>query len=347
MLPLRIIQWALDIIDLLTRLRPSTATAVGPDQLVVPAGWSIYGRCPSGGPPAFYIAGLAVSPQNSLKVQADGCVLTGATTPVSTPLPSWSNSCTYYSAGGSLKTTVLYMWRPQTGAHEQFHPYYSPTSVQYAFPGLPSPMAFFAPDLQKPGQAAPSPFAPPVATWNRPQSSFAQGRKVGYSVAEPAKAAAVDPENVADVWTIVAGGGAVKPPRVEVIPREPPNDVAPMRRREKKAVVAPGGRLRKILDIVGDSADVIDVFWKAIPAKYRTRDATIQQKLEDIWEHAGRDDPTYLARVLGGLAVAEVEDWAYGQLGKASARASQAMGRPVGVMTGPAFRGGPPVWPRR
>lgn len=224
--------------------------------------------------------------------------------------------------------------------------------AQFKIPGLysvapplaaASPASWFDPNATLPGQAS-APFAPPVAFWRRPDSEWEQGRKTGYAVASGQRAG-VDTHFVVETWTI-DGHGPI-PPKEITVEKFPDRALPPVRTKEIKTKFVAAGPARRILDFIGESVDLVEALWKALPKEcrkakgkkrpwpYKSDKPKPQDMLRDLyacWDHL---DSHYVNRAVGEFFANQIEDLFWGTIGKVSGKAGSRIGRAVGIQTGP------------
>lgn len=109
--------------------------------------------------------------------------------------------------------------------------------------------------------------------------------------------------------------------------------------KEKKTImnVASGSFVGRVINAVTETKDVVDAIYDALPysirKKYRNN-IPAQEKAKIIYANLGKVD---MQKAIENLAWNQVEDFAYGKLGKAVGKANRRIGRPVGVQTGIAL----------
>lgn len=106
----------------------------------------------------------------------------------------------------------------------------------------------------------------------------------------------------------------------------------------------PTGALKILLNGVTEVGDFIDSIYEALPrplrtwkgrdGKWRAKDITPQSKALRIYQHF---DAINIGDAFVNLVVNQAEDFAFGKIGQASAKASRQMGFLAGIQTGPLF----------
>lgn len=121
---------------------------------------------------------------------------------------------------------------------------------------------------------------------------------------------------------------------VKVNPDAPPVPRAPPQRgtKERKFKIAVGGVTAKIINIATESIDFIDALFYALPAKARRGADTPDKKAMAIYRHY---DELNMSKAIANLLVQQVQDRAYGTIGRASAEAARRAGRSTGFQLGP------------
>lgn len=130
------------------------------------------------------------------------------------------------------------------------------------------------------------------------------------------------------------GGGGTVPPITVTPPTHPPQEEKPGRGKEKKLNIRSGyaGVAFLALNFATEAHDAIEAFWRTIPARFRTkarRGAKVSHMdmLSDLYDFFGEVD---WARGVENFINNQIEDYAYGQVGRVAGKAS----RGVGVTTG-------------
>lgn len=115
-----------------------------------------------------------------------------------------------------------------------------------------------------------------------------------------------------------------------------------IRTKERKIIVAINGVVATIVNTITEGDDLIDALWKALPKRFRSKGkVTAQQKLADIYKHYGEVD---LVDAVYNIIANQIEDAAYGKLGKLGAKAARRSAdtgynrRSVGYQFGDRYR---------
>lgn len=183
------------------------------------------------------------------------------------------------------------------------------------------------PEVMLPGDFAPNP--KPLPLWvKRPVLDRvpSQSRQEGYGEGIKAK---VDLSVVSVGQTIVItpGGAVVAPgipgpgkPNPPVRPGEggPVVGRPPRGTKERKVHarnMAPG--LWNVANMASEAADFVEAFHDALPPKYRSKDASTAQMLEDLYRHWDKVD---MSKALTNLIMNEAKDWAIGKLSQSMLR---------------------------
>lgn len=138
-------------------------------------------------------------------------------------------------------------------------------------------------------------------------------------------------------------------------PSAPPTShVMTPRTRERKFIANVRARsfIGKVVNFTTESLDMLTAVWEALPEKYRTGQVWSrrknkwvqvyypkpQEKAADLWKHWKEID---VNEAIKNIALNQLEDAAYGRLGAAQQKAArpllEAIGKPVGLTTGPAL----------
>jgi len=148
-------------------------------------------------------------------------------------------------------------------------------------------------------------------------------------------------------------------PRPFARPRQRPS----RKESHKKSIatVAAKSWIGKIANAVTEGADFIEAVWHALPAKYRTKPSAWKKKhwsdsdeywknrhtwhsvspyqqLQDIIKHSDKLD---MEKLVSNVAKQQLQDYAFGKVSQTLTKNMKpwydAMGRPVGLQTGPAL----------
>lgn len=220
-------------------------------------------------------------------------------------------------------------WRPEQSP--QFLPVYdTPPGVDY--PPWIDPMG--AP-INKP-----APDWPALPRWAKPlikpeaEPNPATDPQVG-----PEPARRVDP-NTGPTIVIEPGQQTRANPGKLSKPARPPKYT-----RERKAVIAVGGVVRKLVNGVTETKDLIDALWKALPKDCKGHSGTLQSRMWDLYKCWSRIDiPNAIWNVISN----EAQDRFYGkigQLGRKAVKNAASHGyyrRGVGLQFGDRYRPPPP-----
>lgn len=120
-----------------------------------------------------------------------------------------------------------------------------------------------------------------------------------------------------------------------------PGPPATSRTRERKVILAVAGVPARIISAATETKDVIDAFWSAMPEKFQRahkfrygRLTRPHEKALLIWENLDQLD---IGAAITNLAWEQLEDMAYGRLGKLQARAARKRRAMHGFTLGPAL----------
>lgn len=120
------------------------------------------------------------------------------------------------------------------------------------------------------------------------------------------------------VWTPPSGDA----------PREPPGP----RVKERKQVIAIGGTPARIVNAVGEIPDFVEAFHDALPPRYQAHRAGTIHQARALYDHWDKVD---MEQAILNLILNQIEDYAYGRLGRINAAAARAAGRNTGFQLGP------------
>lgn len=120
-----------------------------------------------------------------------------------------------------------------------------------------------------------------------------------------------------------------------------PGPPATTRTRERKVILAVAGVPARIVSAATETKDVIDAFWSAMPEQFQRahkfrygRLTRPHEKALLIWENLDELD---IGAAITNLAWEQLEDMAYGRLGKLQARAARKRRAMHGFTLGPAL----------
>lgn len=120
-----------------------------------------------------------------------------------------------------------------------------------------------------------------------------------------------------------------------------PGPPATSRTRERKVILALAGVPARIVSAATETKDVIDAFWSAMPEQFQRahkfrygRLTRPHEKALLIWENLDQLD---IGAAITNLAWEQLEDMAYGRLGKLQARAARKRRAMHGFTLGPAL----------
>lgn len=331
MVPIRILQWALDIINLLATAVDTYVRREGPGWYA--PGQTILAECssPLGTEIVTVSANSGLPPGAWAFNYVNNCLAgQGWQTPISKPFSDkidWAIWQAVYGTGSRVQDVLLTSFpRGSLTMPDDVPVYKAATSVL---------------------AHAPMPIAPPVPKVSqRPQSSspWPAADKRGSSV--PDRGVAVDDLVKTSLWVLTDRGG---PPRKVIVDQKWWDARRlPGRKREKKVRIVVAGQARRVIDFVGEVPDFVECFWDNLPKSRRSskfwkpgmkqpKKPTVGRQLVEIYNAFDAMDVGYLNKVFDCLVVNQIEDFAWGKLGQISGKAGAAMGRPVGIMTGPAL----------
>lgn len=261
--------------------------------------------------------------------------------------PALSNPGTYTLVGQFLKTgapaSAPYRRAPFEYSPEEFEvpsvvdPWGSPLGQpDYDWPPLPYKAIPERPDynpwrspVEQPIRG-PRPLARPL-----PRPEIRPG--ISESDGNPGPTIVVGPNGDIDVF----------PPQPPANPKPPPRKT-----KERKAIIAVGGRVAKLVNITTEAKDFLDAMWKALPKDCRSKPEKGSKKvrapamMRDIYGCFGRID---LVKWLKGFLENELQDRFYGRAGQAYRKAVKELARSgyynrgVGFQFGDRYRPHPNV----
>lgn len=137
-------------------------------------------------------------------------------------------------------------------------------------------------------------------------------------------------------------GNPTPEPSQQPQPETPfPSPPATTRTRERKVILAVAGVPARIVSAATETKDVIDAFWAAMPEQFQRahkfrygRLTRPHEKALLIWENLDELD---IGAAITNLAWEQLEDMAYGRLGKLQARAARKRRAMHGFTLGPAL----------
>lgn len=119
----------------------------------------------------------------------------------------------------------------------------------------------------------------------------------------------------------------------------------PPRTKERKAMLALGGPMAWIVGALTESMDAVDALYRALPEWLRKRlwkehggYMSPWDKANALYRHLGDVD---IGKAVNNLIMDEIEDRAWGALGRITATANRIRGMPGGLELGDALEGGP------
>ncbi len=149
------------------------------------------------------------------------------------------------------------------------------------------------------------------------------------------------------MWEIEFNPNPNGRPRARPRPRPRPvrHQLRPPRKGEKERKLLGGkalGILWWVANGITEMTDVVNAFYKALPAEYRRfkgrdgrwrdKDITPQDRMQRLYTYWDKVD---MNAAIDNLITNQIEDYVIGKFGKMLAKASQQSGRPVGYGFGP------------
>lgn len=311
-----------------------------PEVYAVPGGqfngWELVWRCNDRSGPTTYQGGYGFYTSNdNLHLKCLGGQALSDEQPIGTALPNGTGLFyqTYrYAVGPGFRHELHYYWRHPSNPNpatypNPYRPVWIETPIFHPYPSL-------NPETLPIRQPVPVPEHLPIELVPLRVPNPNRVPRYRYETG-PAPARATDKTRVAPRIEIY-------PDRVDV-PFAPPLRHEPpgRKKRERKNEVAalnPRTGLGITVNMLGESTDIIEAIWEALPWYKRTmvkgERTKPAQMLEDIYQHYGDLD---ISKALANLAANQIEDAAYGRLGKIGGQVNRIVGRPVGLTAGPAL----------
>lgn len=302
----------------LTQYVPNPGLVEGQWEFIIPqtGGWTIHGSCAAGAAFVFGTNSLPVPASENPPLDFD-CFSNqqAAPTAAGNALANSPNTrhINYYGpmpTRPGFEEKKICVTRPSQG--KQYRPHMRERLIV-----RPDVDPLFDPHflpigqpVRSPKKSYPSPrTADQISPLNRPRTGA-----VGSPIPRGAPRQTLGPGEV----TVITHPSS--PPRT--VPRYE-QKVPPPYVKEQKLKVVVGGAVASLIGFVTESADFIIAIWRALPAKYRSSNPTIQSDLRDIYNHFDKIDWT---KAISNLLINEVQDRAIGAFGRRAAKANKAFG---------------------